>query len=128
MNKPAKTVDEYLNALPLKVQKTLGQVRKAILSACPKAEEIISYRIPAYKYNGRIIIFFAAFKNHCSIYAMGYALIEKFRNSLKNYEISGTTIHFPLDKPLPASLIKKLVEARIKQNEDKKRTKKEKRS
>ncbi len=124
MPKAPGSVDEYLKALPLKVQKTLGQVRKAILSACPKAEEIVSYRIPAYKYNGRIIIFFAAFKNHCSIYAMGYKLIEKFRNSLKNYEISGTTIHFPLDKPLPASLVKRIVKARMKENEERRLKKK----
>lgn len=123
MPKAPKTIDEYLKALPLKVQKTLGQVRNAIKAACPDAEEIISYQIPAYKFKGHIIIYFAAFKNHCSIYAMGYSIIEEFRSLLKNYDISGTTIHFPLDKPLPASLVKKLVNARIKQNEERKRLK-----
>jgi len=121
-----RTVDEYLKALPVNVQITLGQVRKAIKAACPEAEEIISYQIPAYKYKGHIIIYFAAFKNHCSIYAMGYSLIEEFKNLLKNYDISGTTIHFPLDKPLPASLVRKLVKARIKQNEERKRIKNKK--
>jgi uncharacterized protein YdhG (YjbR/CyaY superfamily) len=122
--KTPKTVDEYLKALPVKVQKTLGQVRKAIKSAAPGGEEIISYGIPAYKFKGHIIIYFAAFKNHCSIYAMGYSIIEEFKSLLKNYDISGTTIHFPLDKPLPPSLVKKLVKARIKQNEERKRIKK----
>lgn len=126
MPKAPKTVDEYLKALPLRVQKTLGQVRNAIKAACPDAEEVISYQIPAYKYKGQRIIYFAAFKNHCSIYAMGYSIIEKFKDKLKPYEVSGTTIHFPTDKPLPASLVKKLVKARIKQNEDRKRIKKKK--
>lgn len=126
MPKAPKTVDEYLKALPANVRKTLGQVRKAIKAACPDAVEIISYQIPAYKYKGQRLIYFAAFKNHCSIYAMGYSIIKEFRSLLKHYDISGTTIHFPLDKPLPASLVKKLVKARIKQNEERKRIKKKK--
>jgi uncharacterized protein YdhG (YjbR/CyaY superfamily) len=118
MLKP-KTVDEYLNELPDIVRKTLTQVRKAVISAAPKAEEVISYRIPLYKYNGHLVGFMA-FSKHCSFVTMSYSVINAFKNELKPYDVSGTTIHFPLDKPLPSALVKKLVKARIKENSVKK--------
>ena len=115
---PAKTVDQYLQALPLKVHKTLEVVRKAIKSAAPDAEETISYRIPLYKYKGHLVGFMA-FKNHCSFVTMSQSIIKAFKNDLKPYKVSGTTIHFPVDKPLPPSLVKKLVKARLVENKEK---------
>ena len=113
---PARDVDGYLAALPKEVRVTLEKLRKAIKAAAPIAEETISYGIPAFKYHGPLI-FFAAFKNHCSLYAVGKSLIEKLSRELEPYDISGTTIHFSAQNPLPAALVKKIVKARIAQNE-----------
>jgi len=118
MAKPTKTVNEYLQALPANVRRTLEQVRKAIKSAAPEAEEVISYRIPVYKYKGDLVGFMAT-KNHCSFITMSYPVVKAYKKELKPYGTSGTTIHFPLDKPLASSLVKKLVKARIKENEEK---------
>ncbi len=116
MAKPSKTVEEYLNMLPIGVRKTLEQVRKAIKSAAPNAEEVINYRIPLYKHRGHLVGF-VAFKNHCSFITMSHSVVKAFKNELKPYDVSGTTIHFSPDKPLPSTLVKKLVRARINENE-----------
>ena len=115
-NIPA-TVGEYLNALPADVRSTLEKVRKAIKEAAPKAEEVISYHIPTYKYLGTLV-HFAAFKDHCSFFGASKRLLESFKEELQPYNVSGTTIHFRADKPLPSALVKKLVKARIKENEE----------
>ena len=95
-------------------------MRAAIRSAVPpEATETISYRIPAFKYNG-VLVWFAAFSNHCSLFPTA-AVIEAFKKELKGFSTSKGTIHFPMDKPLPIALIKKLVKARVAQNESKKR-------
>ena len=122
MKKQPKTVDEYLEQLDIKTRKSLQQVRNAVKSAAPKAEEIISYRIPLYKYNGHLIAFMAQ-KEHLSFVTMSYSLVKILNNELKQYDVSGTTIHFQPDKPLSAALIKKIVKARIKENKEKKRKK-----
>jgi uncharacterized protein YdhG (YjbR/CyaY superfamily) len=95
-------------------------MRAAIRSAVPsEATEIISYRMPAFRHNG-VLVWFAAFTDHCSLFPTA-AVIEKFKNELKSFSTSKGTIHFPIDKPLPIALIKKLVKSRVAQNKAKKR-------
>jgi uncharacterized protein YdhG (YjbR/CyaY superfamily) len=95
-------------------------MRAAIRSAVPPhAAEIISYRIPAFKDKG-VLVWFAAFSNHCSLFPTA-AVIEAFKDELKSFSTSKGTIHFRTDKPLPTALVKKLVKARVAQNESKKR-------
>ncbi len=116
-----KSVDEYLARVPEPARSTLNKVRATIRSAVPpEATEAISYGMPAFKYKGPLVAF-AAFSDHCSLFPMGPSAIEAFKNELKGYQTSKGTIRFPLDKPLPAALVKKLVRARIAENERKKR-------
>jgi uncharacterized protein YdhG (YjbR/CyaY superfamily) len=121
--KPAaapKTIDDYLAAVPEPAHTTLQKVRAAIRAALPPtATETISYKIPAFRH-GEIIIWFAAFAGHCSLFPTA-RIIEMFKNDLKPYTLSKGTIQFPTDKPLPAALIKKLVKARLAQIAAKKR-------
>ena len=120
---PAKTVDEYIAAAPKEMQAALRDLRKAINSAAPEAEETISWRMPCYKYHG-LLVFFAAFKNHMSLFPASKTTVKKFRNKLRKFEISGTTIHFTPDEPLPAALVKQIVKSRMKENELRIRAKK----
>jgi len=114
--KPAKNVDEYLAAAPEEVRPVLEKLRRTIRAAAPKAEEVISYQIPMFKYHGPLV-FFAAFRNHCSFYVVSKPIMETFSSELKPWDTSGTTIHFSAKNPLPASLVKKIVKARIEENE-----------
>ena len=115
-----KSVDEYVARAPEPALDALKKMRATIRSAVPPdAIEIISYGIPAFKHD-RVLVWYAAFSNHCSLFPTA-AVIEKFKNELKNFSTSKGTIHFPIDKPLPTVLIKKLVKARVAQN--KKQTK-----
>jgi uncharacterized protein YdhG (YjbR/CyaY superfamily) len=119
-NPAPKTVDEYLAGVPEPTRSTLNKIRAAIRSAVPpEATETISYRIPAFKYKG-VLVWFAAFSDHCSLFPTA-AVIEAFKNELKGFSTSKGTIHFPTDKPLPTALVKRLVKARVAQNESKKR-------
>ncbi len=119
-NRAPKNVDEYLASVREPARSTLNKMRAAIRSAVPpEATEIISYRIPAFKYKG-VLVWFAAFSNHCSLFPTA-SVIEAFKNDLKGFSTSKGTIHFPTDKPLPTALVKKLVKARVAQNESKKR-------
>lgn len=114
-----KNVDEYLARVPEPARSTLNKVRATIRSAVPpEATESISYGIPTFKYKGSLVAF-AAFSKHCSFFPMSSSLIEAFKNELKDFPTSKGTIRFPVDKPLPAALVKKLVKARIAQNEQK---------
>jgi uncharacterized protein YdhG (YjbR/CyaY superfamily) len=116
----AKNIDEYLADVPEPGRGTLRKIRAAIRSAAPgETTEVISYGIPAFKYKG-VLVWFAAFSKHCSLFPTA-AVIEKFRDELKAYEISKGTIQFPLNKPLPAGLVKKMVKARVAQIENKKK-------
>jgi len=121
--KPAaapKSIDDYLASVPNPARSTLQKVRAAIRSALPPAAtETISYKIPAFRH-GEIIIWFAAFANHCSLFPTG-RIIELFKDDLKPYTLSKGTIQFPTDKPLPTALIKKMVKARLSQIAAKKR-------
>jgi uncharacterized protein YdhG (YjbR/CyaY superfamily) len=120
-NPPPKDIDEYLAGIPEPARGTLRKVRAAVRSAAPReATEAISYRIPTFKYKGGLVAF-AAFSKHCSFFPMSLSVMETFQSELKPFHTSKGTIHFPLDKPLPATLVKKLVKARVAQNEDRKR-------
>jgi uncharacterized protein YdhG (YjbR/CyaY superfamily) len=116
-----KNTDEYLAAVPEPARSTLNKIREMIRSAVPpEATEAISYGMPAFRYKGALVCF-AAFQNHCSFFPMNASLIKVFKDELKNFETSKGTIRFPVDKPLSAALVRKLVKARIAQNEQKKR-------
>ena len=115
-NVPARDVDDYLAALPEDSRATLKRLRNTIKVAAPKSVEKISYRMPMYNYLG-MLVGFAAFKNHCSLF-ISPSVIEAHEHLLKRYDTSKGTIRFPIDKPLPATLVKKLVKARIKENEE----------
>jgi uncharacterized protein YdhG (YjbR/CyaY superfamily) len=115
-----KNVDEYLAGIPEPARSTFNKMRAAIRSAVPpQAAEIISYRIPAFK-DKRVLVWFAAFSKHCSLFPTA-VIIEAFKHELKGFSTSKGTIHFPTDKPLPTALVKRLVKARVAQNESKKR-------
>lgn len=115
-----RNVDEYLAGVPEPARSTLNKIRAVIRSAVPpEATETISYGIPAFKHNG-VLVWFAAFSDHCSLFPTA-SVVEAFKDELKGFSTSKGTIQFPTDKPLPAALVKKLVKARVTQNESKKR-------
>jgi uncharacterized protein YdhG (YjbR/CyaY superfamily) len=115
----ASNVDEYLQRLPEDVRGCLEELRQTIRTAAPKAEEVISYQIPTYKYKGSLV-HFAAFKNHCSFFGVSKKMLAFFEKELSPFKIAGTTIHFTPAKPLPTSLVKKIVAMRVKENEERK--------
>jgi uncharacterized protein YdhG (YjbR/CyaY superfamily) len=118
-----KTIDEYLADVPEPARTTLNKLRAMIRSAAPPdATEAITYRMPTFKYKGSLVAF-AAFKNHCSLFPMSLSVIEAFKKELKGFHTSKGTLQFPLDKPMPATLVKKIVKARIAQNERKQQRK-----
>jgi len=122
--KPAKTVEQYIAAVPEPARSTLKKVRATIRSAVPsETTELISYGIPMFRYKG-LLMGYAAFSNHCSLFPMGSSLLKKFAGDLEGYSLSKGTIRFPLDKPLPAALLKKFAKARVAQNEEKEMSKK----
>jgi uncharacterized protein YdhG (YjbR/CyaY superfamily) len=114
-----KDIDEYLAGVPEPARSTLNKVRAAIRSAAPaEATEAISYGIPTFKYKGSLIAF-AAFSKHCSLFPMSGSVIEMFKDELKPFQTSKGTIRFPMDKPLSATLLKRMVKARVAVNENK---------
>ena len=118
--KAPKTVDEYLAGVPEPARSTLNKVRASIRSAVPpEATEGISYRIPVFKFKGALV-WYAAFSKHCSFFPGSLAVMAACKDDLQAYPTSKGTIRFPVDKPLPAALVKKLVKARIAEKERKK--------
>ena len=114
-----KDIDEYLAGIPKPARTMLSKMRAIIRSAVPKdATETVSYRIPAFR-RQKVLVWFAAFSDHCSLFPTA-SVIERFKDELKRYATSKGTIHFPLDKPLPTTLIKKLVKTRVVEAEGKK--------
>ena len=116
-----KTVDEYIAAFPSNVQSILQELRKVIKDSAPNAQECISYQMPAYKQN-RYLLSFAAWKNHIGLYVATNTVIEAYKKELSPYEVSKVTIKFPLDKPLPFDLVKKIVKLRLKEDMNTKKT------
>jgi len=113
-----KDIDAYLAGVPEPARGTLNKMREAIRSALPpEATETISYGIPAFRCK-KVLVWFAAFSDHYSLFPTA-SVIEAFKNELKGFSTSKGTIHFPTDKPLPIALIKRLVKARVAQNERK---------
>jgi uncharacterized protein YdhG (YjbR/CyaY superfamily) len=117
--RPATTIDEYLAVVPEPARTTLEKMRAMIRSAVPEATEGISYRMPTFKYRGRGLVAIAAFKDHCSLFPMSGSVIDKFQEELERFHTSKGTLQFPVDKPLPAMLVKKIIKARIAEIEKK---------
>jgi len=118
MSARPQTIDEYLAPLSNEKRAALEKLRKAIKSAAPGAEECISYRIPAFRLGGRLLVAFGAATNHCAFYPGAFP-VEAHKDELKAYDTSKGTIRFQANKPLPATLVGKLVKARIAENETK---------
>jgi len=114
-SKPS-TIDEYLAGVDVDQRVALEKLRKTIRAVASGVEKCISYGIPAFRLNGRLLVFFGAWANHCAFYPGSSKILEKFRNHLKGFQISKGTIRFSPDNPLTASLVKKLVKARIAEN------------
>jgi uncharacterized protein YdhG (YjbR/CyaY superfamily) len=110
----ARTVDEYLAALSDDKRAALERLRKSILAAAPGAEECISYGLPAFRLDGRMLVWFGASANHCAFYPG--AVVEAHKDELNDYRTSKGTIRFQADNPLPATVVRKLVKARIARN------------
>lgn len=113
----AKTVDDYIASFPADVQTRLQKIRKTIKATAPKAEEMISYGIAGYKYKG-MLIYFAGFKNHVSVYPAPRT-VEPFKKELAAYGGGKGTVQFPNDEPIPLDLVKRIVQFRLKANEEK---------
>ena len=112
----ARDVDNYLSRLPDEQRAALEKIRQTIKSFVPDAIEVISYQVPTFKYQGRMLVSYAAFEEHCSFFP-GAAPIEAHRDELNSYQTSKGTIQFSASKPLPAALVKKLVKTRLEENE-----------
>jgi uncharacterized protein YdhG (YjbR/CyaY superfamily) len=113
--KKAVSVDAYLADLPDDARATLEKIRRAITAAAPKASETIAYGMPAFDYAGRPLVYYAAFKNHCSFFPASYAVMEAFSEELEPYDVEKGTVRFPIGKPLPAALVKRIVKARVRE-------------
>ncbi len=116
MKQSIKDVDTYIEMAPKDVQDKLREVRDIIRKVAPTARESISYRIPYYDYKGRLV-WFGVSKSHIGLY-LRPPIIENHKRELKGYVTTKSAVHLPLDKKIPASLIKKLVKARMKMNEE----------
>ncbi len=115
------TIDEYIADFPVEVRKLLQRVRETIHQAAPEAEEAIKYRLPTFVLHGNLV-HFGAFKKHLGLYAMPTAH-EKFREELAGYESAKGSVQFPFDRPIPVTLITKMVKFRVKESEEKARAK-----
>jgi uncharacterized protein YdhG (YjbR/CyaY superfamily) len=115
-----KTIDEYIKSYPENIRIILEKLRQTIHKAAPGAEEVISYRIPAFKLNG-ILVYFAAYKDHIGFYPTSSG-INTFKSEITQYPVLKGTVQFPLDKPIPYGLVKKIVAYRVKENLGKQNT------
>ena len=111
-----KTIDECLADVDADHRDALQTLRETIHTAAPTAEECISYGIPAFRLNGRSLVFFGAWANHCAFYPGSSNTLKKFQNELRNFQTSKGTLRFSPDKPMPVALVKKLLKARIAEN------------
>lgn len=116
MKKP-EDIDSYIASFPKEIQKLLNEVRKAIQEAAPDAEEYIGYGMPAYKVNGPVA-YFAGYEHHIGFYPTGSG-IAAFTKEIQKYKNSKGAVQFPLDKPIPVALIKRMVKFKVKENLEK---------
>jgi uncharacterized protein YdhG (YjbR/CyaY superfamily) len=115
-----RTVDEYLAALPTDARAALGKLRTTIKAAAPRATEGISYQVPVFKLDGKPLVGFGAATGHCTLFVMSTSDEMRARLAeIKDHKVGGGSIQFPPDKPLPATLVARLVKARIAENEAK---------
>lgn len=105
-------VDEYISAQPETAQVALQLVRSTLRKALPEAEEMISYKIPAYRLHGGILLYFAGWKQHYSLYPAGEPMVAAFKDQLASYKVSKGTIRFPLSEPVPVKLIERIAKFR----------------
>ena len=117
MSSKFNTTDEFLDTLSEDKRASLEKLRQTIKSIVPKAEEYFYYQLPAFRLDGKRLVAFGAATNHCSLYPLSAAVIKNLQADLKNYDTSPGTIRFPIDKPLPVALVRKIVKARIAENE-----------
>jgi uncharacterized protein YdhG (YjbR/CyaY superfamily) len=110
----SKEVDQHIAKIPEPQRSTLQLLRKAIREVIPEAQEVISYGFPGYKLDGKIICGFAAFKNHCSFFPHSSLVIPELEKELVNYKTSKGALQFGIDKPLPKTLVRKLIKTRIR--------------
>ncbi len=121
----AKSIDEYIAGFPAEVQEILEKIRMTIRKAAPGAAEKISYQIPTFTLNGKYLVYFAAYTKHVALYPAPRGS-EEFREELSHYEGGKGTVRFPLDKPLPLGLLRRIVRFKVKENlERRKRAKEE---
>jgi uncharacterized protein YdhG (YjbR/CyaY superfamily) len=117
MKESFKDIDAYIYSQPIEVRERLEMVRHTIKTSAPDAEEVISYNMPAFKFYG-MLVYFAVFKNHIGFYPMASGIAE-FKKELSIYKGAKGSVQFPLDKPLPITLIKKIIKFRVKENIEK---------
>jgi uncharacterized protein YdhG (YjbR/CyaY superfamily) len=111
-----KTIDEYLARVKPEQRAVLEKLRQTIHAAATGALEYIGYGLAGFKLNGRPLVYFGAWEKHCALYAASPAVQKKFQEELKGFEVSKGTIKFTPEKPLPMTLVKKLVKARVAEN------------
>ena len=114
-----KTTDQYLASLSEDKRASLESLRKTIRAGAPRAEECISYGLPAFRLDGRMLVWFGAAANHCAFYPGG--VVTEYAKDLKKYDTSKGTIRFQPDEPLPSALVRKIVKARIAKNDAERR-------
>jgi uncharacterized protein YdhG (YjbR/CyaY superfamily) len=114
------SVDEYIAAQPAASQKALAQVRRAIRSAIPEAEETISYKMPTYKIGGEAALYFAGWKKHFSIYPASKRLLAEFADQLTEFKVDKSTIRFPLSAPVPIELLEEIAKFRAREVSERK--------
>jgi len=114
----ANSIDEYIAEFPPETQKALEELRALIRASAPDATETISYAIPTFDLNGKHLVHFAGFKNHVGFYPTPSG-IEAFKEELKPYKSAKGSAQFPLGRPLPTKLIRRIVEFRVEENTDK---------
>jgi uncharacterized protein YdhG (YjbR/CyaY superfamily) len=115
-----KTMDEYIESYPLEIQPILEKIRQTVKKAAPEAVETISYGMPSFKLNSKVLVYFAAFKHHIGFYPLPSG-ITAFAKELTPYPKGKGSIQFPLDKPVPYDLIEKMVQFRVRENHPKKK-------
>jgi len=112
-----RDIDEYHDSFPAKIQSILGKLRQAIREAAPQATETISYGMPAFRQN-KVLVYYAAHKEHIGFYPTSSPIVH-FKKELENYNTSKGAVQFPIDKPLPLALVKKMVKFRVEEESKK---------